>query len=202
MAVDSKPQESSVSRSRDRMGAMGESAPRRPGAIRRARTSDAAALAALAERTFRDAFAAQNRAGDMEAHCAASYGEVQQAGEIANPAIETWLVESDGELIAYAQLRRGFTAPCVAGTSPLEIQRFYVDARWHGRGVADDLMAHLLERVRAAGADVVWLGVWEHNPRAIRFYTRWGFAAVGDQEFRLGGDPQRDLVLERRQPAS
>jgi diamine N-acetyltransferase len=180
------------------MEAVREPSPRRLGAIRRALAADAAALAALAERTFRHAFAAQNRAGDMDAHCAASYGEAQQAGEIANPAIETWLFERDGELIAYAQLRRGFTAPCVAGTSPVEVQRFYVDAPWHGQGVADQLMAHLLEQVAAAAADVVWLGVWEHNPRAIRFYSRWGFAPVGDQEFRVGSDPQRDLVMERR----
>jgi diamine N-acetyltransferase len=181
---------------RNGMAASGERS-RQAFAIRRAQRGDAAALSVLAERTFRAAFAAQNRAADMDAHCAAYYGAERQAREIADPAIETYLVEHEGELIAYAQLRRGFTPPCVAGTQPVEIQRFYVDARWHGRGVADELMAQLLERVRATAADVAWLGVWEHNSRAIRFYTRWGFSPVGDQEFRVGSDPQRDLVLAK-----
>jgi hypothetical protein len=39
--------------------------------------------------------------------------------------------------------------------------------------------------------------VWERNPRAIRFYGKYGFRPVGDQTFVLGTDPQRDLVLER-----
>jgi len=43
----------------------------------------------------------------------------------------------------------------------------------------------------------VWLGVWEHNPRAIAFYRKWGFEAVGEHVFVVGTDPQRDLVMTR-----
>ena len=45
--------------------------------------------------------------------------------------------------------------------------------------------------------DLIWLGVWEQNPRAIAFYTKWGFVEVGAQTFRLGSDLQRDLVMAR-----
>ncbi len=49
----------------------------------------------------------------------------------------------------------------------------------------------------AAGADVVWLDVWERNPRAIAFYRKLGFAENGDHVFPLGNDPQRDIVMVR-----
>jgi ribosomal protein S18 acetylase RimI-like enzyme len=59
-------------------------------------------------------------------------------------------------------------------------------------------MAEVFEGAGRAGAAAVWLGVWERNPRAIRFYERNGFAAVGDHIFQLGSDPQRDLIMVRR----
>lgn len=58
-------------------------------------------------------------------------------------------------------------------------------------------MAAAIGIAEARGADQVWLGVWEHNPRAIAFYNIWGFAAVGAHIFPLGTDPQRDIVMTR-----
>jgi diamine N-acetyltransferase len=55
-------------------------------------------------------------------------------------------------------------------------------------------------RARGVGAAALWLGVWEHNPRAIRFYEKHGFTTVGEQPFVLGKDPQRDLVMVRPLP--
>lgn len=163
--------------------------------IRKAEPGDAAALARLAESTFRAAFGDVNTRANMDAFCAAAFGEAIQAREIVDPAMETIVVESGGELVAYAQLRRDRTPSCVSGSAPIEIQRFYVDARRHGTGLARELMSRLLADARAGGADTMWLGVWEHNPRAIAFYRRCGFTGVGDQLFRLGDDVQRDLVM-------
>ena len=164
--------------------------------IRRAERRDAFALAELAERTFRDAFAARNTPGDMDLHCRSSYGEELQAREIADRDRTTLVCEHADGLVAYGQLRWGPPPPGVLGTKPAEIQRLYVDSKWHGRGIAQALMAALLDTARAGGADTVWLGVWEHNPRAIAFYRKIGFVEVGAQTFVLGRDPQRDLVLE------
>jgi len=98
---------------------------------------------------------------------------------------------------AYAQLRRGSAPAGIAAQRPIEIQRFYVDTSAHGRGLAHELMRHVLARAEEAGNDVVWLGVWESNARAQAFYRKWGFEVVGEHAFRLGEDPQRDLLMRR-----
>jgi len=165
--------------------------------IRRACAQDANSLSVLAEQTFRVAFAASNSTTDMQRHCQLTYGESVQLAEIQDPSLETWVAEDHGRLVAYVQLRSGTTPTVVNGNSPMEIQRFYVDAGHHGQGLAHGLMEHILTRTAAAGADVVWLGVWEHNPRALAFYRKWGFDVVGDQTFTLGDDLQRDLVMRR-----
>ncbi len=53
------------------------------------------------------------------------------------------------------------------------------------------------ERGREEGCDVMWLGVWEYNPRAQRFYEKNGFRIVGKHTFQLGSDPQIDLLMQK-----
>jgi diamine N-acetyltransferase len=166
--------------------------------IRVAIEADAASLAELAERTFRSTFAQSNLADDIDMHCRNSYGEVIQAGEIRDPGRTTLLCHDGDRLIGYGQLRWTGAPSCVVATKPAEVQRLYVDAAWHGKGIAQSLMASLLESAVMGGADVAWLGVWERNPRAITFYEKSGFTVVGDHVFLLGNDRQRDLVLAKR----
>jgi len=165
--------------------------------IRKATRSDAAPLSSLAERTFRDSFGFGNTAQNMDAHCRESYGEDFQAEEIANPNMVTLLAEHGEELVGFAQLRWSEAPSFVQGNSRGEIQRLYVASKWHGKGAAQALMAACIKEMKAHGSDVVWLGVWERNPRAIAFYRKLGFVERGDHVFPLGHEPQRDIVMAR-----
>lgn len=165
--------------------------------IRYARPDDAPQLAWLAEKTFRDTFEAVNTPENMALHCQNSYSTAFQAAEIANPHLTTLLCEAAGKLIAFAQLRWKKAPPCVEATAPGEIQRLYLLQDWHGQGLAQTLMNSCLAEMQKQGRDVVWLGVWEQNPRAISFYKKFGFVEVGEHIFPLGDDPQRDIIMAR-----
>ena len=165
--------------------------------IRLAGPDDAAAVAAFGERSFREAFGADNRPEDMDAYCAATYAVERQRREMAEPERVTLLAEMEGRLVGYAQLRDGPAPSCVAGADPIEVLRFYVDRRWHGQGIARTLMAETLARARALGRRTVYLAVWERNARAIAFYRKVGFREVGAQPFQLGKDVQTDQVMVR-----
>lgn len=165
--------------------------------IRKALATDAPQLAQLAERTFRDTFGATNTSEDLDHHSRTAYQPEIQAREIADPATATIVADQDGDLVAYAQLRWGDAAPCVRAVAPGEIHRLYVDKAWHGHGLAQKLMLACLAEMHARGSDVVWLGVWEHNPRAIAFYKKFAFQEVGAHTFVLGHDAQRDIILSR-----
>ncbi len=167
----------------------------RPTQIRRGIPSDAAALAEFAARTFADAFAADNRPEDMEAHLAKAYGVPQQVQELADPNILSLLAFQDESLIAYAQVRRNVPPACVTQAQAVELQRFYVDRSAHGSGIAATLMSAVREAALDLGGRCLWLGVWERNRRAIAFYSKVGFTDVGSHDFYVGSDRQTDRVL-------
>lgn len=164
--------------------------------IRRATPSDAKALAELAERTFREAFSDTNSTEDMDLHCTAYYGESLQSAELSDPDYVTFVAETDGQLIAYAQMRFGVPPACVPDTQAGEIQRLYVEQDWHGKGLAQQLMQTCLDTIHARAIDTAWLGVWEHNPRAIAFYRKFNFSECGEHVFVVGNDPQRDIIMK------
>ena len=163
--------------------------------IRKANPNDASALGNLAEKTFRDTFGVANNPADMDQHCLESYSTEIQTREILDPNIDTFVCVFENQLIAYTQLNWLHAPSYLTAQNPVEIKRFYLDSPWHGQGIASALMHHVLEHVKSKNADQIWLGVWEHNPKAQRFYQKMGFFEVGEHVFQLGNDPQRDLIL-------
>lgn len=163
--------------------------------IRAAVLADAAVLAELGERTFRDSFAKDNTPEDMEAFLATHYRPELQEAELKDPRNLYLLAEVSGVPAGFALLRDGAREQGVHAERPLNLVRLYVDQPFLGAKVGAALMSRCLEEGRARGNDVLWLGVWEHNTRARAFYARWGFAEVGEMKFLLGNDLQRDLVL-------
>lgn len=178
-------------------------APAAPCTIRRGVAGDAAMLAALGRRTFVDTFAADNTPEDMAAYLTHAYGVEQQAAELALPDAVFLIAEAEGGAAGYVYLRQAplpahITDPAPGQPGPsIEIARFYVDAPWHGKGIAHALMEAALDEAARRGARTVWLGVWERNARAIAFYTKRGFHDIGVQPFKLGSDLQHDRVMAR-----
>lgn len=164
-------------------------------ALRRAALGDAPLLAVLAERTFRDAFGARNSPEDMDLHCTRHFSPDIQAREIADRGIATTLALEDGQCVGFTQMTLAKPHPHVHAQHPAELNRIYVVAERQGVGVAQALMQEALANAAAAGADCLWLGVWEHNPKAMAFYRKFGFEIVGSHPFMLGHERQRDLVM-------
>jgi ribosomal protein S18 acetylase RimI-like enzyme/MOSC domain-containing protein YiiM len=139
----------------------------------------------------------------MAAYVGHAYGIEQQRAELALPDGVFLIAEVDGAAAGYAYLRQAPPPAHVTDAAPgqpgsaLEIARFYVDAPWHGKGIAQALMDASLDEAAHRGAATIWLGVWERNARAIRFYSKRGFHDIGVQPFKLGSDLQHDRVMAR-----
>lgn len=168
--------------------------------IRHATPTDAILLAEIGVETFSDTFAAQNTPENMAAYLAASFSPEIQAAELAEAGSVFLIAEREGEAVGYARLKGGSTEIGVTGSYPVELVRIYTRTQWLGQGFGAGLMQACITEAARIGGDVLWLGVWERNPRAIRFYQKWGFVRVGTHVFQMGDDPQTDWIMVRDLP--
>ena len=166
--------------------------------IRRATAADAPSLARFLSAMFARTFGAQNKPADIAAYLAHAFGPEQQSRELAEEGTLFWIAEDHPrEMVGCAQLKLGSHSKHVGAARQAEIARVYADNRWHGQGLGRALLDACVDAALEWKADVLWLGVWERNSRAIAFYEKNGFRAIGDQPFQLGSDRQRDVVMAR-----
>ena len=163
--------------------------------IRHATPSDAGMLSDLGARTFSEAFARENTLANLDAHLRNSFSPEIQHRELSRADTIFLIAEADGQPVGYAQLLFNSREQGLEASHPMEIRRIYVLQESVGIGVGSELMSASLNEARQHACDIVWLGVWEKNQRAIDFYKKWGFREVGSHIFLLGDDPQTDLIM-------
>lgn len=169
-------------------------------ALRACTPADAALLAALGARLFRQAYEDTHPEPELGRYLARTFDAARLGAELARPdACALLAADAAGTPVGYAHLRAtpGAAPAGVAGARPWELLRFYVDAAWHGRGVAPALLDAGMAEARRRGADVLWLDAWQRAGRALAFYRRAGFAVVGTTTFRFGDRVDDDVILAR-----
>ena len=157
--------------------------------------NDTEILVEIGKKTFSDTFAAMNTAENIKSYLEKTFNVDQVRKELNDPR-STFILLYDGEKVAgYAKLKEDNDLEHVG---KLEIERIYAGKEYIGKKVGKTLMQSCLDIAHSKNYGIVWLGVWEHNPRAIAFYERWGFKNVGAHPFQLGDDLQTDLIMEKK----
>ena len=166
--------------------------------IRQADAGDAKLLTDLAYTTFWDAFAhhPKNAPDDLNHYMRQAFSAEQIAAELVDEKSIFLIARIDDEDAGYAKLIVDSIESGVTAERPVELSRLYSHQKHLGQGVGQSLMDACFERARRDGHDVMWLGVWEFNPRAMRFYEKNGFRIVGKHVFQLGSDAQTDLLMQ------
>lgn len=163
--------------------------------LKKATPADVAQLQAIGRQTFSETFSASNTAADMDAYLADGFSTDRLTAELNNADVEIYLALLDNDVIGYLKLNTGQSQTELKGENGLEIERIYVLTTYHGRKVGQLLYDKAMQIARQLAVDYVWLGVWEHNPRAISFYRKNGFVEFDRHIFRLGADEQTDIMM-------
>src|SRR5690349_7953829 len=131
--------------------------------LRQAELPDAERLVELAKQTYYETFSSVNTPENMQAYLSTAFTLEQFQSDLRNPRVTIYVSENKEGFLAYAKLVAHEAPECVKAEAPIELERFYVDSRWHGRGVASTLMEKCVEVARRDGFKSMYLGVWEHN---------------------------------------
>ena len=116
--------------------------------------------------------------------------------ELTNPHSEFHFAKHDNKVIGYLKINFGQAQTEFNDNKALEIERIYVLKEFYGKKVGQVLYDKAFDIAKQAGADYLWLGVWEENQRAINFYKKNGFVEFDKHIFKLGDDEQTDIIMK------
>ena len=159
--------------------------------------ADLADLQAISRQTFFDTFAAVNTEADMQHYLEVNLSLAQLTEELTNPSTKFYFAIHDQEILGYLKLNEAQAQTEKRTIPSMEIERIYVRKDFQNRGVGQFLLDQSIEITKEKKLNLIWLGVWEHNVSAIRFYERNHFGLFGKHAFMLGSDEQTDLLMER-----
>ncbi|WWD00186.1 hypothetical protein V866_007095 [Kwoniella sp. B9012] len=169
--------------------------------IRQGTPEDASAISHLMIETFSRSFGHSCTPDELEKYCRTTLSVQGIKKDLENPLC-TWLLAfasavNTVELLGIVQLTRESFESCLTLPNPIELQRIYLSYVAHGTGLATELITTAEDKARQMGFESIWLGAWEDNQRAKRFYNKMGYKEVGEHVFDIGGSKQRDEIMEK-----
>ncbi len=165
--------------------------------IKRCTAADVKQLQDICRRTFIETFAAQNTKEDMERFLAESFSEERLREELSTPDSFTYIAYEQGEPVGYLKLNIGAAQTEEGFSGSLEVQRIYLISDVKGRGLGTELIRFSEDKARELSMKYIWLGVWEYNYPARKFYAKLGFEQFSQHTFVLGDDRQTDLLMRK-----
>ena len=167
-------------------------------AIKVATPDDAVLIADLSRQTFYDTFAPQNSKEDMEIFLAEQFTTEALIKEVGAAGNTFLLAYVENALAGYVRLRTGEAPQSLGTKNAIEIARLYATKDMMGKGVGKALMQASINAAIENEKEIIWLGVWDMNLRAISFYHQWGFQKFDEHDFMLGRDKQRDWLMKKQ----
>ncbi len=165
--------------------------------IRKATAKDLRTVQLIGRETFFETFSDSNTEDDMNKYLEDSFNDSKLTSELSNPDSLFYIAWEDGSAVGYLKINTGIAQTEQQDKKALEIERIYVKSSHHGKKVGQLLYEKALEVAQQQHNSYLWLGVWEKNPRAIRFYEKNGFTSFDKHIFKMGNDEQVDIMMKK-----
>lgn len=150
----------------------------------------------IGEKTFYETFSDQNTEEDMHNYLKENFSYEQIESEVKNDSSRFYIAESNTEVAAYMKINFDKAQTEVGHENTLEVQRIYALKEYQGKHIGKSLIEKAIELGKENNINYIWLGVWEHNLSAIKFYEKQGFEKFDTHVFRLGDDEQIDNLMK------
>ena len=152
-------------------------------------------LVNISRNTFTTAFAHLNDPADFESYLDQAFSKHQIKIELQNPDSSFYFVHCDDQLAGYYKLNQASAQTELQDEESFEIERIYVDQQFQGRKIGRWMITQIIDLAKKEGVKYLWLGVWEVNQDAIRFYQSRGFKKFGEHPYYIGKDKQTDWLM-------
>ena len=155
-----------------------------------------AALKNLSAETFYQSFIWANTEKNLQDYIIRFFSEEKLEEEMMNPCSEFYFAMLNGIEVGYLKINFGEAQTELQDKKGLEVERIYVKKEYQGKKIGQLLFDKALQIAKEKQIAYLWLGVWEKNPGAIKFYERNGLKQFSAHPFILGDDVQTDIMMK------
>ncbi|APQ17423.1 GNAT family N-acetyltransferase [Maribacter hydrothermalis] len=157
--------------------------------------SELAQLREISEQTFVTAFAKDNDPTDFKRYIEHAFALEKIKGELSNPNSDFYFVYANDEVVGYFKLNVQEAQSELKYDDSIELERIYVLQKHQGLGLGVQFLNHIKKLSQGRKKNMLWLGVWQENKRAIEFYERNGFQKFDTHPYFIGSDKQTDWLM-------
>lgn len=166
--------------------------------IRPATVNDAGILAQLGAQSFVQSHGHSAAEADITTYVLNTYTSAKFADELNNPANIFHIIYYKNQVAGYSKMQHKVKHPNLQPAPLSKLERLYLLKDFYGLSLGRHLFEHNLQVSKAAEQAGMWLFVWKGNERAVRFYSRLGFKAVGSHDFKISethSNPNHQMLL-------
>jgi len=153
-------------------------------------------LQRLAHQTFFETFAEVNSPENMQKYLDENLSIEMLSKELTNKASQFYIAFDEEKPVGYLKVNSGDAQTELKDERGLELERIYVLKDFQGMSIGYLLFEKARSIFLAGNYDYLWLGVWEHNTKALNFYRKLGFIEFDKHIFKLGDEEQTDLMMK------
>lgn len=163
--------------------------------IRQATISDINVISALGITTCYEAYFELDPSEELAEYCVNFFSLERVRDEFADSNSTYLIAEFNGKAVGFVKLREGKKIECLAGKNAIEVQRIYILEKMKGKQIGKSLIKKSIEIGREKGYELLWLGVWEKNIAAQKFYEKIGMENIGLTDFSDGKNEFLNFVF-------
>ncbi|MCG1010750.1 GNAT family N-acetyltransferase [Salinicoccus sp. ID82-1] len=165
--------------------------------IRQCTIEDLSELKEISYATFDETFRPQNKKENIDAYLSTAFTSGKLLKELENPHSYFYFIYYQNSLAGYLKVNIEDAQTEKMKGNSLEIERIYVLDKFQKQGLGKQLFNQVLDLAQELNREKIWLGVWEKNTNAIRFYEKLGFLQIDEHAFYMGDDRQIDIIMSK-----
>lgn len=158
--------------------------------------SDVTLLQKISIQTFTEAFAKDNTEENLTHYLKSAFSITELENQIQNPDSFFYFLRVEEEIIGYFKVNIGESQTELKTANSMELERIYILKQYQSHGFGKIVLEKVVELAKTLEKQLIWLGVWEHNLKAIQFYQRFGFQKFDEHVYPVGDDSQIDWMMQ------
>ncbi len=153
-------------------------------------------LVKISRETFINAFEKENDPVDFKNYMDSAFSRDNIKAQLLNANSTFYFSYYNNVHVGYFKLNVKDAQNEQFEKPSMELERIYVLENFQGKQIGKQILLKIIKIAQEKKVSFLWLGVWQKNTAAIRFYERYGFKKFGEHPYYLGNDKQTDLLLK------